>query len=41
MKMGNARKHLGLIAVPANNTAAVTEHTNNTTMFPVGSTVFV
>ena len=40
VKMRNTGEHLGLIAISADNAAAITEYTDNTTVFPVGPTVF-
>jgi hypothetical protein len=41
MKMGNTRKLLGLVTIPADYTAAVSENTDNTAVFPVGSSMNV
>jgi hypothetical protein len=41
VKMGHAGEILRLVAVAADNAAAVTENTHDAAVFPVGHTVFV
>jgi hypothetical protein len=40
MKMGDSRKHLGLVAVTTDNAAAISKHADDPTVFPVGPFVF-
>jgi hypothetical protein len=37
MEMCHTRKRFGLIAIATDNTTAITEHADNTTVFPMGS----
>ena len=39
MKMGDTRKHLRLVAVTADNAAAVTEYADDAAVFPMGPSV--
>jgi hypothetical protein len=41
MKMRNSRKFRLLVRITADNATAIAQHTNNTTMFPVGLTLFI
>ena len=39
VKMGHAREHFGLVAVPSDDAAAVAENTDDAAVFPVGPAV--
>jgi hypothetical protein len=41
MEMSNSRKHLGLIAIPSDNTTTVAEYAYDPAMFPVGPAMLV
>ena len=41
MEMSNCRKHLGLIAIPSDNTTAVAEYAYDPAVFPVGPAMLV
>jgi hypothetical protein len=41
MKVCHSRKHLGLVTVPADNTAAISENAYDAAVLPVSSPVFV
>jgi hypothetical protein len=41
MEMSNCRKHLGLIAIPSDNTTTVAEYAYDTAMLPVGPAMLV
>ena len=41
MEMCHAREHFGLITIATDNTAAITEYTDDSAVLPVGSAVLV